>query len=252
MVEQYVGNLPPLWTEIRYTGTSEYSSRGGTDVDAYGIHHAVTTSLEAIISLAMPGGREVSMTLAVKDDRRVLVVPFGMRPFTSASGFDLRSWTTEAANETMDPDYLLSDATYRSLSIIAAHAHVQEGVPLTHGVPGLYEHKNLYQWFGASYPTACAGPHFDMPRVIRGAQAFVSMTAGGGYSPIPEEEDEMKPVILTNSKGLGILIDWAAMTWRGITGGETAGHRGNGIPVTKVTDAQFEETKKFLRPVTPR
>lgn len=196
MVAQTFANLPPLFTRVEYTDASEYSSRQGTDTDAFGIHHAVTTSLAGIIALSKKGGRTVSMTLAVKDDERVLIVPFDARPFTSASSYDLRSWTVEAANETLDPDYRLSDATYRSLAIIAAHAHLQEGVPLVHGVPGLYEHKNLYQWFQASYPTACAGPHFDIGRVIREALALIA-----GEQPDEEEDDMIR--ILSTAYGTG-------------------------------------------------
>lgn len=170
-----MASLPPLYTRVEYTASSEYSSRSGTPVDSFGIHHAVTTSLDAIISLSKPGGRTVSMTFAVKDHERVLVVPLDMRPFTSASRYDFRSWTVEAANMTLAPDYLLSDATYESLAIIAAWAHLN-GVPLTHGVPGLYEHKNLYQWFGASYATACAGPHFSVQRVINRANELLAAT----------------------------------------------------------------------------
>lgn len=169
-------DLPPLYTRIEYTQDTEYDDREGVDVDSFGIHHAVTTSLQGIIDLSKAGGRTVSMTLAVKDDDRVLIVPLWAQPFTSASSYDNRSWTVEAANMTMAPDYLLSDATYRSLAIIAAHAHRNEGVPLRVGVPGLYQHKNLYEWFGASYPTACAGPWFDTYRVVREAEQLLALT----------------------------------------------------------------------------
>lgn len=179
-------DLPPLYTRIEYTAASEYGSRAGADIDSFGIHHAVTTSLQAIIDLSKPGGREVSMTLAVKDHERVLVVPIESRPYTSASKFDLRSVTVEAANQTMAPDYLLSDATYDSLSIIGAHLARDYGVPLRIGVPGVYEHKNLYQWFEASYPTACAGPHFNTQRVINGSVAYLA-----GAASKPERRNTM-------------------------------------------------------------
>jgi len=206
MVEQVVAGLPPLWTRVEYTQDSEYDDREGSDVSAYGMHHAVTPSLQAILDLSKAGGRTVSMTLAVKDDERVLVVPFDKQPFTSASSYDNLSWTVEAANATLAPDYQLSDATYRSLAIIAAHAFVQEGVPLTHGVPGLYEHKNLNQWFGASYPTLCAGPYFDIQRVIREAKQLLT-----GTSPTQRKDDDMAEHIFNpgSNGGKGAVITYS-------------------------------------------
>lgn len=207
MVEQNWPGLPPLWTETQYTSDSEYDPRG-RDVDSFGIHHAVTPSLQAIIDLSKPGGRTVSMNLAVKDGRRVRVVPMDQRAYTSASSYDARSWTVEAANDTLAPDYHLSDATYESLSIIAAHAHVQEGIPLVHGVPGVYEHKNLYQWFVASYPTLCAGPHFDVGRVIRGALRLLTTEP----ETEEEEETEMKHVFVPGlNAGQGAIVDYAPL-----------------------------------------
>lgn len=188
--EYDVAKLPPLFTKVIYTEDSEYDDRAGADVVAVGYHHAVTTSLLAIIDLSAPGGREVSMNFAVKDNQRILRVPLWARAYTSASRYDFGSWTIEAANETMAPDYLLSDATYTSLAIIAAHAYVRESVPLTVGYPGLYQHKNLYEWFNASYPTACAGPHFDTWRVVREAEAILEAAL---------KEDDMKCTDLSTS-----------------------------------------------------
>lgn len=67
--------------------------------------------------------------------------------------------------------------------------------------------------------------------------------------PTPEEEDDMKPVILTNSKGIGIIINWAEGTWRGLYGSETAAHKANGYKVTQAaSDADYEAIKTQLRP----
>ena len=65
----------------------------------------------------------------------------------------------------------------------------------------------------------------------------------------PEEEPEMKPVILTNSKNAGIIINWAEGTWRGLYGSETKAHLANGYKITKAaTDAEFDAIKAQLRP----
>jgi murein DD-endopeptidase MepM/ murein hydrolase activator NlpD len=61
-----------------------------------------------------------------------------------------------------------------------------------------------------------------------------------------EDEEEMKPVLLSNSKNLGMLINWAEGTWRGVTGAESAGHIANGYKYTRITDAQMIETKAHL------
>jgi len=65
----------------------------------------------------------------------------------------------------------------------------------------------------------------------------------------PEIEDEMKPIILTDSNNIGIIINWAEGTWRGIYGSETAAHIANGANVqAAASDADYEDIKRQLRP----
>ena len=75
--------------------------------------------------------------------------------------------------------------------------------------------------------------------------------ASGDITPTETGDDEMKPVILTNSKGIGIIINWAEGTWRGLYGSETKAHKANGNKVTKaLSDKDFEDIKAQLRPWT--
>lgn len=63
--------------------TSDSSPRNGRKVDRFIVHHAATTSLDAILALFKPGGRTVSANYALKDDTLVCTVDE-----------DRRAWTT--------------------------------------------------------------------------------------------------------------------------------------------------------------
>lgn len=156
--------------------TSDYSSRGGVKVDSIGHHHAASTSLAGTLALFQPGGRTVSPNYCIKDDQIILVVPEEYRAWTTGSARDdSRSITYEICNDSGDPDWRISEASYRSVMALDADIARRYGIPLQHGIPGFWEHRNIYQWFGRSYATACAGPGFDINRVIYGTAAVAAL-----------------------------------------------------------------------------
>jgi len=162
-----------LTTRLALTSDTEYGPRLGTPVDSIGHHHAAGTSLEGLLLNTKPGGRQLSFNYGIKDHNIVLVVPEEFRAFTSGSGVDdRRSITYEICNDSVAPEWRISDASYES--VIALDRDIRSRYPLIpaeHGMPGLWEHRNLYEWFGRSYITACAGPGFHIDRVIAGILA---------------------------------------------------------------------------------
>lgn len=164
----------PLITGV--SETSDCSSRNGRDIDTFIIHHAVSTNLQAALSLYQPGGREVSPNYAGGPNGELIgVVPEELRAWTSGSAaFDGRAITIEQCNINLAPNYDISDAGYETLAKLAADLHTRHGVPLQWGVPGIIQHKDIYNNWGDSYATACAGPHFDINRVINRAKQILA------------------------------------------------------------------------------
>lgn len=169
----------------RFAVTTDSSSRGGTRVDSIGHHHAASTSLEGTLLLFQPGGREVSPNYCIEGRNIVLVVPEEYRAWTSGSYVDdARSITYEIINSTGSPDWRFSAETLASVIALDIDISRRYGITPRHAVPGYWEHKNLYAWFGRSYATACAGPSFPLADIISRAIAGLAGTAGGGTTPI--------------------------------------------------------------------
>lgn len=173
----------------RFATTTDYSSRNGARVDAIGHHHAASTSLEGTLLQFQPGGREVSPNYCIEGRNIVLVVPEEFRPWTSASSVDdARSITYEIINSSGDPDWRFSAATIESVVALDIDICRRYGITPKWGMPGLWQHKDLYIWFGRSYPTACAGPSFPKDHIVSTVSAGL---AGTPPTPTGQESDEM-------------------------------------------------------------
>ena len=179
----------------RFAVTTDRSSRGGAAITSIGHHHTAGTSLEVALGLFQPGGRTVSPNYCIRGRDIVLVVPEEYRAWTSADSWaDGQSITYEIVNSTGSPYWQFDPETIESVIRLDADISRRYGIQVRHDLPGFWEHKNLYQWFGRSYATACAGPSFDINYIIG---RVATTPAGGGYTPI--EEDEM-PELLFNQR----------------------------------------------------
>ncbi|MET0911416.1 MAG: N-acetylmuramoyl-L-alanine amidase, partial [Ilumatobacteraceae bacterium] len=151
----------------RFAVTSDYSSRGGVKVDSIGHHHAAGTSLEVALSLFQPGGRTVSPNYCIRGKDIVLVVPEEFRAWTSSDAWaDARSITYEIVNSGGDPLWPFDPDTIASVIALDADISRRYGITPRHAIPGFWQHRNLYEWYGRSYATACAGPSFDINYII--------------------------------------------------------------------------------------
>lgn len=163
----------------RIARTSDRSSRGGVRIDSIGHHHVAGTSLEAALSRFQPGGGEVSPNYCIMGKDIVGVVDEEDRAWTSASAQDdARSITYEIVNSTGGPDWRFDPDTIASVIALDADICRRYGIVPRHAISGFWEHKNLSQWFGRSYPTACAGPSFDISHVINSTLGALAGVAG--------------------------------------------------------------------------
>lgn len=176
----------------RFATTTDYSSRNGVRVDAIGHHHAASTSLEGTLLQFQPGGRQVSPNYCIEGRNIVLVVPEEFRPWTSASSVDdARSITYEIINSSGDPDWRFSAATIESVVALDIDICRRYGITPKWGMPGLWQHKDLYIWFGRSYPTACAGPSFPKDHIVSAVSAGLAGTTPPPTTSYPNGGNNM-------------------------------------------------------------
>lgn len=189
----------------RMAVTSDYSSRGGVAVDSIGHHHAAGTSLEVALSLFQPGGRTVSPNYCIRGKDIVLVVPEEFRAWTSSDAWaDARSITYEIVNSTGDPNWAFDPDTIASVIALDADICQRYGIVPRHAIPGFWQHRNLYEWYGRSYATACAGPSFHIDQII-------DAVLRGVVTLPPETEDIMGlSAIVADSAGSLWFVDGQA------------------------------------------
>lgn len=195
-----------LIDEVRSDG-GQSSSRNGATVDQCQLHHAATRSVDVVLGMMATGSREVSANLVVGDDGRLFrVTSLLRRAWTSGSASaDARAVTIETVNRTGAPSWLIGpEAQATIVAVLAALAldAVYDGS--RRSTPG---HKDLWNWWGISYPTACPGG-MDVDALVERAR-----TGAVPAAPIDMEGDDMtRPLIamkLDNGPkhGLGVMIE---------------------------------------------
>lgn len=178
----------PLTNYVQLTSDSQPRT---ADVDMFILHHAATTSLAAILALFQPGGRTVSANYAMGNDGTLVgTVDESRRAWTSASSYDNRAITIEVANLSTN-GWTISEGSHEKLAELAADLNKRFGVPLDRD--HILGHRELYQRYGASYPTACPGS-MDIDRIVTRANEIAS-----GKQEPKEEHDMARPEFLSNN-----------------------------------------------------
>lgn len=190
-----MGMWSPLTTH--WAVTTDSSPRT-SQVDSTGHHHAASTSLQAVLQAMQPGGREVSANYVIYRDQIWGVVPEDRRAWTSASAADdSRAVTYEIINSSGGPDWMLDPVTVDTVMRLDADIASRYGIPLTHSIPGFWEHRNLWEWYRRSYPTACAGPAFNIDTIIAGSAEKLRPAP----SVISESELTMNYLMIRDGEG---------------------------------------------------
>ena len=154
-------------------------------VDSTGHHHTASNSLLGSLQQFFPGGRTVTPNYFITPDDIYGIVPENRRAYTSASAQDDgRSITYEILNSSNGPSWSFDPKTIENVKRLDADLMRRyPRIKARYALPGFWQHRNLYEWFGRSYPTACAGPSFPMSDVISGAQALYDGAADGPAAP---------------------------------------------------------------------
>ena len=163
--------------------TSECSPRNGRAISSFIVHHAATTSLDNLLADFAPGGRQVSANYAIKDNEIVATVREDMRAWTSASEFyDGRAITVEVCNSVAADPWPVSEESFQSLARLIADVATRYKFPINDDT--VLTHQELYQRFGASYPTACPG---DLQR--RKGELITLAKTYGRFTSVDSETD---------------------------------------------------------------
>lgn len=195
----------PLTDRVQLTSESSARSSG---IDRFIVHHGATTSLDAILSLFQPGGRQVSANYALgSDGTLVLAVDEDRRAWTSASAYwDGRAVTIEVANSVAGDPWPVSDAAFDKLARLIADVSIRYGFPINDDT--VLTHQELNTRYGDSYPTACPG---DLQRRKGELLALANhyrtngTTAGLGVAPIEKKGDITMRYIWAENRG-GLLL----------------------------------------------
>lgn len=171
--------------------TVKKSSRMGVLIDTFQVHHGATTDRDWMWNVMTgPGGRSVSANYIITNEGEIWgVVPEEYRAWTSGSPeWDRRSITIEIENETGAPDWDISQRALQAAANLLADVRGRYGIK---NVPG---HRDLWQRYGASYPTYCPGPN-TVDQIL----ALAPNEGGGGGGTVPnpdtpqsEEDDDMR------------------------------------------------------------
>lgn len=169
--------------------TSDSDSRNGVGVDHFIIHHAATTSLNALLADFAPGGREVSANYGLKDRDLVLAVDEDRRAWTSASSaWDGRSITIEVCNSEAGGSWPVSDATFDTLARLIADCARRYRFPINDDA--VLTHQELYTRFGASYATACPGDlERRKPELLALANKYWAQGGSPASKPTPKPKE---------------------------------------------------------------
>lgn len=144
----------PLTTGFSWT--SDRDSRNGARIDRMVLHHAATSSLNAILSLFQPGGRTVSANYAIKDRQLIATVPEELRAWTTAAyQIDRRAITAEIANSTTGGAWPISDETFDTVARWIADVTRRYNFDINDDT--ILTHQEVWFRFHLSYPTACPG-----------------------------------------------------------------------------------------------
>ena len=186
-----------LTNQIRLS--SQSSSRNGTKIDTFLIHHQAGTNDDQVINAMVSGSKEVSANYTISNEGRLtLVVDEDLRAWTSGSSkdggkgaqWDRRSITVEIENEAGAPNWPISNAAIETAAKLLVDLRAR------YGITNVLGHRDLWTNYRASYPTFCPGPD-TVNRIVARANELSNggFTAGGAQSsPAPSTSSTLRTV----------------------------------------------------------
>lgn len=181
------------------TDTFQKSSRNGQRADFFGVHHAASTSHQAVVNMMTSGSRQVSAHYVVSDIIEG-VVDEDYRAWSLGSSYwDSRMVTVETINNSTN-GWTVSDKTFDNLARLIADWAKRYNRPITDDT--VLTHQEVYARFGESYPTACPGDlQRRKPELLALANKYLSENSNSTPHHGEEEDDDMKPTVHVRTEG---------------------------------------------------
>jgi len=211
-----------LTNRIHLAPASQHSSRNGTTVDTFLIHHQASTNSAATESDMVNATKDVSANYIITNEGElVLIVDEDRRAHTSGSRYDggkgaqwdRRSITVEIENETAAPDWKISAKAIKTAARLLTDLRKRRKITNVLG------HRDLWERFRASYPTFCPGPD-TVAKIVNAADA---LTKGGTSTPAAS-----KPAAAPAKRS-----SWSAMSF--------------GIAEVEATKDQWKTIQRWLK-----
>ena len=184
--------MADVWSSLTTKWAVNYddSEPRTTAVVGIGHHHTASPNLLVCLQQFYPGGRTVTPNYFITPTDIYGIVPENRRAYTSADRtFDNGSITYEILNSEAGPFWSFDPRTLENVKKLDADIMRRYGIRPAHAFPGFWEHKNVYQWTGRGYATACAGPSFHIYDVINGAVYYYNNPTGGDEFDMASLED---------------------------------------------------------------
>ncbi|UOE45464.1 peptidoglycan recognition protein family protein [Agromyces larvae] len=199
------------------------------------IHHNAARGGAGVLEMMRTGSKQVSANYQVFEDGRAFgVVPREERSWSvSNAAWDGSAITFEIANNSGAPGWTISDASYDTVARIIAEDAAWAGIPINRSTVRGHREGCAFG-HGGSYSTACPGG-IDLDRLVRLAQQYQSSPAGGGTTPI--QEDDMTP---EQAKQLNAIYD--ALFKKDVVPGSTTGGRGMPGGLLRMAQIQYDAT----------
>lgn len=199
-------NLCALITETRSDG-GQNSSRNGAGVYRMVHHHGATSNVNTILGMMSSGSRQVSSNLVFDGKRIIRVVNLTRRAWTSsAASVDAGAITYEATNSAVGDasGWPISADTQESIikAMVALSLDKAAYKLVRNQNPG---HRDLYSWWGVSYPTACPGG-INIDRMLATATSG-KVNVGGESSTNTLIGDDMAVIRVSDWNGRCYWVD---------------------------------------------
>jgi len=185
-----------LTNQVRIS--SQSSSRNGSKVDTFLIHHQAGTNDDAVIAAMVSGSKGVSANYTISNEGRITcVVPEELRAWTSGSSYDggkgaawdRRAITVEIENQSAGGSWPISTAA------LTAAARLLQDLRARYKINYVLGHRDLWERYRASYATFCPGP----ATVARIVSLASSLSAAGSGMTLIEEDKDTKMVYIVQS-----------------------------------------------------
>lgn len=175
---------------VCYIKISPNSSPRTSKIDSIVIHHAgCIQTIEVLGAGFLPRWRKASSTYGVGSDGRIgQYVDESRRPMTSNNWqIDDRSITIEVSNDTLGPDWHVSDKALESTIALCVDICQRNGIERINytGDKTGNLHKHKWYWW-----TGCPGPYLGSKFPYIAAEINKRLGVSGPVISVPEEEEK--------------------------------------------------------------